>query len=436
MTLLLSITIYSIFKKKTNSLKFGFQRLKNNVNTTSMYYKTLWYFSTNKEEKLYKECRYFEDNKYAKLHVYSLALILKLWDKPHYRNGTFKEDMIKNLRNVAIPGTGIPLSWFCYTKITVWLFLLILYPIICIFSSLKGKDQFYQDQLINPKDWFSFWRLNCRLASYHSNITKSADFALENKWTFLDNAKNENIPVSQWLDIEDLVIKDKNEEGGMGIYFFKNAANGGDWIIQEKLNNSKFISNLLPKNAPLSTFRVITASRYSLSTNRKFSKLNTLNNDNSLLGGNGYIKSLSCVFRAGRQNAKTDHDSILFDVDINSGLIGKGTTNEHWYKLGLKNIFTTKWFSEHNITHHPDNNIEISNNQIPNFENMIELVNSAHLKLLPNVPLAGWDIAFTTKGILLLEVNLSCNFFRGSFDSNEYIRFIDDHFTDLELKST
>ena len=31
---------------------------------------------------------------------------------------------------------------------------------------------------------------------------------------------------------------------------------------------------------------------------------------------------------------------------------------------------------------------------------------------MPDVPLAGWDVAFTDKGMLLLEANLSCNFFR------------------------
>jgi hypothetical protein len=31
--------------------------------------------------------------------------------------------------------------------------------------------------------------------------------------------------------------------------------------------------------------------------------------------------------------------------------------------------------------------------------------------MLPDVPLAGWDVALTAEGACLLEVNLSCNFF-------------------------
>ena len=34
------------------------------------------------------------------------------------------------------------------------------------------------------------------------------------------------------------MCKNKNIEGGMGIHFFKNAAFGGDWILQEKMVNS------------------------------------------------------------------------------------------------------------------------------------------------------------------------------------------------------
>ena len=30
----------------------------------------------------------------------------------------------------------------------------------------------------------------------------------------------------------DVVVKNKNIEGGMGIFFYKNAVHGGDWIIQ------------------------------------------------------------------------------------------------------------------------------------------------------------------------------------------------------------
>ena len=103
----------------------------------------------------------------------------------------------------------------------------------------------------------------------------------------------------------------------------------GDWIIQEKLSNDAFLSTLLPEDAPLSTFRVITSSRVSLD------------------GDGAEVRALSCVFRAGMKHAVTDHQAVLFDVDRATGRILKGTTNQNWYRLGLDKIFSTPWFCWH-----------------------------------------------------------------------------------------
>ena len=128
------------------------------------------------------------DNKWAKVHIFSLSIIFtKLWSKQHYRSSSFQQDMIDNLRNVAIPGTGIPLSVFCYSYYVCLFFILFLNPLTCYFAAvnkarkynaLSGKSIFsseenfkaflnellksYELHLLTPDDWFSFWRLNCR----------------------------------------------------------------------------------------------------------------------------------------------------------------------------------------------------------------------------------------------------------------------------------
>ena len=64
---------------------------------------------------------------------------------------------------------------------------------------------------------------------------------------------------------------------------------------------------------------------------------------------------------------------------------------------------------------------------------MMNFVRDAHLKLIPHVPLCGWDVALTkNNGMLLLEGNLSCNFFRGMFDKPTYFKFIKEYFVALE----
>jgi len=81
------------------------------------------------------------------------------------------------------------------------------------------------------------------------------------------------------------------------------------------------------------------------------------------------------------------------------------------------------------FTTHPDNGKSYVGIQIPNFAENIKEVIQAHEKLCPEVPLAGWDLALTKEvGPCLLEANLSCNFFKGSFDHKWYFEFIRDYF--------
>jgi hypothetical protein len=284
----------------------------------------------------------------------------------------------------------------------------------------------YATRLLAPDDWFSYWRLNCRIVGLHSLLNEMPPgYEMENKWTFLQEGTKRGVPVSPYLKMPGLVVKHRNEEGGMGIYFYKNATDGGDWIIQERIQNSDWVSSLLPSNAPLSTFRVITQSRASLHITETPKA--------------GDVTALSCVFRAGRKNAATDHDSILFDVDVASGEICQGTTNAHWYRLGLFECLPGRcpWRSAHSYTHHPDDYVQVSGNEVPDIKGILALVEESHLKLCPDVPLAGWDVVLSADPklpVCLLEVNLSCNFFRGSFDKQVYMDFVDDSFHRLQAQ--
>jgi hypothetical protein len=66
---------------------------------------------------------------------------------------------------------------------------------------------------------------------------------------------------------------------------------------------------------------------------------------------------------------------------------------------------------------------------------MLQLVEESHFKLLKDVPLVGWDVVLSADPkvpVCLLEVNLSCNFFRGSFDKKIYLDFLDDSIVKLQ----
>ncbi|KAI9026910.1 hypothetical protein DFJ74DRAFT_704340 [Hyaloraphidium curvatum] len=425
---------------------------RNAVVSTAAFYRLLAFYlaggaygSASRAAGLLLPARIASDKR-ARVQIFSLALIFRLWSKPHYRNPSFQVDLLRNLRNVAVPGTGVPLSLFCHTKATALLYVLFALPTVCFFgawntavaerrrrkSSLLSPGLVaealatYVEYLLHPPDWFSFWQLNCRLATFHSYKTRSPGYALEDKWTFLKRGDELGVPVSPFLKMPSLVIKDTNEEGGMGIYFYRNAVHGGNWIIQERLENSDELKALLPPNPPLSTVRVITTSTWS--RDHPWDLPSEFHAEDA----HKYIKAVSCVFRAGRKGASTDHSSVLFDVDKATGTILRGTTNAHWYHLGPKGL-TTPWRSTHDLTDHPDvPGLRLTGKSLPDVPGMLDLVVRSHFKMLPDVTIVGWDVAYTTRGIFFLEVNLSCNFFRGTFDVPAYFDWVDSQFAALD----
>ena len=361
------------------------------------------------------------NDRHGKVHLFAIALVFRLWNKPHYRAGTYQEDLKNNLKNVAIPGTGLALSFWVRSKLLLLVFVLVIYPLVCFIGGIRNQfldlGTYFYEQLIHPVDWFALWRINCTLVNYHSGLMshRVPAYKLEDKWLFLQGAVKKNIPVSDWYTVQGVEVAHPLHKSQSG-KLFDSVTNSGDWIIQKRIFNSEYIADMLPKNAPLSTFRVMTIQK----------------NPHPLKSSLNSVHVLSCVFRAGLQDSQTDHSSVLFDVDLKTGEIKNGTTNNHWYRVGIKKGLTSPWTSDHTITSHPDSKKQVAGNYIKEIASMTELVTEAHKKLLPYVPIAGWDVALTDEGILLLEVNLSCNFFRGSFDKVVYFNFVDKYFTYLD----
>ena len=372
----------------------------------------------------------------ARLQIYSLCLHLRLWSLPHYRSGTFANDMRKNLRNVALPGTGLALSYLCTNYLVAVLFLWIGVPLAAFAAAIvrvRGEavvppprglprvglfDAFAEALLAcgnGGRAWFHYWRLNCALASYHALKTSDDGYALEDKLTFLQACEREGVAVSPWLRHPRLVVKHRNEEGGLGLHTYNNADAGGDWIIQQWLENDAGIARLLPPNAPLSTLRLITASKASAKPSTHVCAPSD-------------VMLLSACFRAGREGAMTDHSCIMFDVDVQAGRCRNGTSNAHWYQLGFVKALSCPWYSlGHTIASHPDSGRAVAGEPIPDMASCVKLVTEAHRKLMPRVPLVGWDVAITKEhGMLLLEANLSCNFFRATFDTDKYAAFVEE----------
>jgi len=151
--------------------------------TTFEYWRGLiWFWRGNS----FASFPYFREteNRQARVQICALALVTYLWDKPHYRDVSFAHDLRQNLKNVAVPGTGLPLSLFCFCKPFGAFLVFILNPFFCFMGAInvarkqRGGSFFeslstaYRRHLFFPDDWFSYWRLNCSLASWYWLVTK------------------------------------------------------------------------------------------------------------------------------------------------------------------------------------------------------------------------------------------------------------------------
>ena len=118
----------------------------------------------------------------------------------------------------------------------------------------------------------------------------------------------------------------------------RNFTCGGDWILQDTLSNSAFLSELLPPGVPLSTLRIVTASRRSLAISRR-SLMAEVGRPSRQSKAGGTVPRplpdspaefsvLTAVLRAGRVGALTDHDCVCFPVDPGTGELSEGRSNQ------------------------------------------------------------------------------------------------------------
>jgi hypothetical protein len=99
----------------------------------------------------------------ARIHLFTLASNFYLYGRPHYRKPSYREDLVDNLRNVAVPGTGIPLSWVACNRAVAGAFLFVGNPAVCLAASVHrwfrsgfraSLAQEYETRLLAPDDWF------------------------------------------------------------------------------------------------------------------------------------------------------------------------------------------------------------------------------------------------------------------------------------------
>lgn len=353
----------------------------------------------------FEDIIHFKEDIEAKCNLYSFAIQYHLFYQSHYRSKTLIHDIRQNYSDLVIPYTNIPISIFYFNRVFLLLYLYLFNPIISLIISIyQYKLSFYShftNVLLFKNNWFTYWRLNSVLTTLLHNHLDNNQFIYENKWNFYEFCNKNDFPVIETLS-SDIFIKHINKEGGMGCHSYKNVLDGGDYLIQNRLKNSDLFSKVLPYDAPLSTIRIITAKH---------------NND---------IQTISSCFRAGTSCSITDHDCICFNIDLNTGILKQGKSNNKWYKnrCNLPDIIYNK---------HPETQKLVSGIEIPNWNQIKEKTCQLHKKMSNEIPIIGWDIALTNDGFKYLEANYSCNFFNINFNTHIYFKILNLYFTNYNL---
>jgi len=159
------------------------------LRTTAIYWTALCYWTAT-GSSIASDPPFLELSLPQRVHLYSWATMGRLWWQPHYRAPNLQQDMYANFKNLAIPGTGFPMSVFVCHWAVAAMFMACGLPLACLGAamvqawrqgSVEGIAQEYSRQLLSPQHWFATWRLNSMVIAMHSSVTKSQSYAMESK---------------------------------------------------------------------------------------------------------------------------------------------------------------------------------------------------------------------------------------------------------------
>jgi hypothetical protein len=205
--------------------------------------------------------------------------------------------------------------------------------------------------------------------------------------TFLGEIQNEKEVSAKLLSLpnQKIFIKPVSGRGGKGILIAKKCNQGyelsgeyvtydflqklpGDYVIEKSIEQLPYFNSVYPHS--VNTIRAIT------SRDKK-----------------GHVKFIAATLRMGVGGSEIDNSSaggIIVGINLENGKCMKPFAT---YEYGLEQFPV-----------HPDSGFDFSSLQIPNWKMVREEIEACAVKLT-QINLAGWDIAVTEHGVVIIEVN-------------------------------
>ncbi len=149
-------------------------------------------------------------------------------------------------------------------------------------------------------------------------------------------------------------------------HYFKKMIKDGSFVAEELIKQGKELSDIHPQST------------------------NTLRVSTFVIGNKVYINSV--FLRMGKGQSIVDNASgggIFAGVDIERGIV---------------NTCAKEFSSIVNYNYHPDTHVQIVGLKLPQWDNLLKMVNTMALKV-KGTTLVGWDLAYTDKGWIMVEGN-------------------------------
>ena len=217
-------------------------------------------------------------------------------------------------------------------------------------------------------------------------------FRLDDKTVFAEACSKAGFPLPPRVSLEEAiaqggrwVVKDPTDDLGYGVRIVESAELGGlghrssRLVVEPVLRNHPVLMQAFPEDAPLSSFRVITALDPKT--------------------GEPYV--VRCAIRIGRAGVDVDNTQqggIWSKVDVQSGAITEGVTK---HSFGLRKHGVAQRIGEH-----PDTGRRFAGLVVPWLAETKAMALEAHRRLAPEAPSLGWDLALAAEAPVFLEVNV------------------------------
>ena len=347
------------------------------------------------------ECPSFKNDEQAKVNLFSLAAVFQLWNTMDHNSQPLHQSLRIRLKHITLPWTGLPLSWWLISRPMYVVFVLAAFPMMCLFAAISksgllgllGAPAEFREQLEHSSHWLISWLNGYILVAHAASPTTKSTFLLEDQVTFLNTARGKKLSAIGSLEGSNIVVKNANVEGGMGIFFFKNIESGGDWAFQEIPLPHKALQEVIPLHYGAPRFHVVTMLPFR----------NDEEKDKS-------VKTLSVVLQVlppVASGTPVDH-SMYFDVSPFSCTIENGSTHTRWYNKGpIAALRYDLGQSGLPITR-VEGKIVIGTN-VPEVSAVMELAHKSHSLLGAGIPLASWTIQLTDEGAVLERVSFQAS---------------------------